>query len=92
MRHAEPGRTEDESHELSLLRCKELARHAIDRLGMEDASRLSPRDRARLASAAAMLKEICEGLQRHSARKGTHDPNTEPDARNHPPDKARLPG
>lgn len=53
---------------LSLLRCEELVRYAIDRLSIEGANRLSPHDRARLASAAAVLKEICEGLEKHSGR------------------------
>ena len=54
------------SRRLSLRRCEELARYATDRLGIEGASRLSPHDRARLASAAAVLKEICEGLKKRS--------------------------
>ncbi|MBA1139385.1 hypothetical protein [Mesorhizobium neociceri] len=53
---------------MSLLRCEELVRYAIDRLGIEGANRLSPHDRARLASAAAVLKEICEGLEKRSDR------------------------
>jgi len=56
------------SRRLSLLRCEQLVRYAIDRLGIEGASRLSPRDRARLASAVAVLKEICEGLEERSGR------------------------
>jgi hypothetical protein len=54
------------SGRLSLLRCEQLVRYAIDRLAIEGASRLSPHDRARLASAAAVLKEICEGLEKRS--------------------------
>ena len=92
MRRAEPSRTEDTPRELFLVRCEELARYAIDRLSMEGASRLLPSDRARLASVAAVLKDICEGLERRSADKGTLGPNMENGARNHPPARARLPG
>jgi hypothetical protein len=45
-----------------------LARYAIDRLSIEGARSLSPRDRAQLASAAAVLKEICEGLEERSGQ------------------------
>ncbi|MET2826400.1 hypothetical protein [Mesorhizobium shangrilense] len=83
MRQTETDRNESTLRELSLLRCEQLARHAIERLGLETASRLSPRDRARLASVAAMLKEISEGLERCSARKGALGPNTEHVAQNH---------
>ncbi|MEO5756784.1 MAG: hypothetical protein ABIQ51_08000 [Mesorhizobium sp.] len=58
-----PAQTEpNAARGLSLLRCEELARYAIDRLHIEDANCLSPHDRARLASAAAILKELCEVL------------------------------
>jgi hypothetical protein len=60
------GRETTASRRLSLLRCEELARYAIERLSIEGASRLSPHDRARLASVAAVLKEICEGLEKRS--------------------------
>ena len=92
MRRAEPGRIKDTPRELSLVRCEELARYAIDRLGMEGASRLSPHDRARLASVAAVLKEICEGLERRSASKGNRVADTEPGDRDHPPARTRPPG
>ncbi|UDL90044.1 hypothetical protein LGH82_01135 [Mesorhizobium sp. PAMC28654] len=58
--------------------------------GAHAACRLPPRDR--LASVAAVLKEIREGLERRSARKGTPGPNTEPGVQNHSQDRARLPG
>jgi hypothetical protein len=60
------GRGTTASRRLSLLRCEELARYAIDRLSIEGASRLSPHDRARLASVAVVLEEICEGLEKRS--------------------------
>lgn len=66
MRRAVADRETTASRRLSLLRCEELARHAIDRLSIEGASRLSPHDRARLASVAAVLKDICEGLEKRS--------------------------
>jgi hypothetical protein len=44
---------------------RELLHYAIDRLG---AGSLSPHDRARLASAAAILKQIHEALGEHVAR------------------------
>ena len=66
MRQATADRETTASRRLSLLRCEELARYAIDRLGIEGANRLSPHDRARLASAAAVLREICEGLEKRS--------------------------
>ncbi|MEI9410491.1 hypothetical protein [Mesorhizobium salmacidum] len=56
----------DETHEtesVSLLGCEELVRYAIDCLRIEGTGRLSPRDRARLASASAVLKEISEDLK-----------------------------
>ena len=56
------------SRKLSLLRCQQLVRYAIDCLAIEGAHRLSPHDRARLASAAAVLKEICEGLEKRGDR------------------------
>ena len=49
--------------------CEELLRHAIDCLAIDGTARLSPRDRARLASAAAVLKEIREDLERSAGRK-----------------------
>ncbi|UVK45770.1 hypothetical protein BPNPMPFG_001339 [Mesorhizobium sp. AR07] len=53
---------------LSLPQCEELLRYAIDRLCISSASRLSPHDRAKLASAAAILKQICEALEEHADR------------------------
>ncbi|KQU99782.1 hypothetical protein ASD99_23810 [Mesorhizobium sp. Root695] len=53
---------------LSLSRCGELLHHAIDRLSIEGASSLSPHDRARLASAAAILKQIHDALEEHASR------------------------
>lgn len=41
----------------------ELVRYAIDRLSIEGANSLPPRDPARLASATAVLKELCERLE-----------------------------
>ena len=68
MQRAAADRKISPSRRLSLLRCEQLVRYAIDRLSIEGASRLSPHDRARLASAAAVLKEICEGLEKRSDR------------------------
>lgn len=53
---------------LSRSGCEALLRHAIDCLAIDGTARLSPRDRARLASAAAVLKEIREDLERHASR------------------------
>ncbi|MFD2056806.1 hypothetical protein ACFSQT_28130 [Mesorhizobium calcicola] len=49
---------------LSLPQCEELLSYAIDRLCI--ASSLSPHDRAKLASAAAILKQIREALEEHA--------------------------
>ena len=68
MPRAATDRKNSASGRLSLLRCEQLVRYAIDRLGIEGANRLSPHDRARLASAAAVLKEICGGLEKRSGR------------------------
>lgn len=48
---------------------EELLRYAIECISIEGTSRLSPRDRARLASAAAVLKEIREDLERSAESK-----------------------
>ncbi|AZO42967.1 hypothetical protein EJ076_18650 [Mesorhizobium sp. M7D.F.Ca.US.005.01.1.1] len=53
---------------LSLPQCGELLHYAIDRLSIEGAGSLSPHDKARLASAAAILKQICEALEEHAGR------------------------
>jgi len=68
MQRAAADRENGASRRLSLLRCEQLVRYATDCLAIEGASRLSPHDRARLASAAAVLKEICEGLERRGGR------------------------
>ncbi|TPM31533.1 hypothetical protein [Mesorhizobium sp. B2-3-4] len=63
-----------------LAACEELLRHAIDRIAL-DTAWLSPRERARLASAAAVLKEIRETLrQGRGARQGTGGKPVEPKA------------
>ena len=54
---------------LSRSECEALLRYAIDCLAIDGAAGLSPRDRARLASAAAVLKEIREDLERSADRK-----------------------
>ena len=54
---------------LSRSGCEELLRYAIDCLAIDGTASLSPRDRARLASAAAVLKEIREDLERSAGRK-----------------------
>ncbi|WP_171026185.1 hypothetical protein [Mesorhizobium comanense] len=43
--------------------CEELLRYAIDCLTIKGTAELSPRDRARLASAAAVLEEISQDLE-----------------------------
>ncbi|TPL97429.1 hypothetical protein [Mesorhizobium sp. B2-3-10] len=68
------AKPKDETHEtesVPLLGCEELVRYAIDCLRIEGTGRLSPRDRARLASASAVLKEISEDL------KAGQQPNSE---------------
>ncbi|MBN9216821.1 MAG: hypothetical protein J0I79_02600 [Mesorhizobium sp.] len=60
-----PGNVDDARnarYRLSRSGCEELLRYAIDCLAVEGAAGLSPRDRARLASAATVLKEISEDL------------------------------
>ncbi|WP_337146088.1 hypothetical protein [Mesorhizobium sp. Cs1299R1N3] len=60
------AKPKDETHEtegVPLVGCEELVRYAIDCLRIEGTGRLSPRDRARLASASAVLKEISEDLK-----------------------------
>ncbi|OBQ74976.1 hypothetical protein A8146_04465 [Mesorhizobium loti] len=54
---------------LSRSGCQELLRYAIDCLAIDGTATLSPRDRARLASAAAVLKQIREDLQRSADSK-----------------------
>ncbi|MFB9984334.1 hypothetical protein ACFSQQ_16395 [Mesorhizobium kowhaii] len=53
---------------LSLPQCEELLRYAIDRLCIGSASSLLPHDQAKLASAAAILKQIREALEEHAGR------------------------
>jgi len=53
-----------------------LLRHAIDCLAIDGFARLSPRDCARLASAAAVLREIREDLAR-SANRNADSPESE---------------
>ncbi|WP_149905427.1 hypothetical protein [Mesorhizobium sp. SARCC-RB16n] len=60
------AKPKDETHEtesVSLLGREELVRYAIDCLRIEGSGRLSPRDRARLASASAVLKDISQDLK-----------------------------
>jgi hypothetical protein len=54
---------------LSRSGCDALLRHAIDCLAIDGAAKLSPRDRARLASAATILREIREDLERSADRR-----------------------
>ncbi len=56
-------KTANQPRDPSLSRCQELARHAMDCLGIESAGRLTPHDRAKLASATALLEEICRTLK-----------------------------
>jgi len=69
MRPASPNDGTNARDGLSRSGCEELLRYAIDCLAIDGAARLSPRDRARLASAAAVLKEIHEYLERSAGRK-----------------------
>jgi hypothetical protein len=69
MRPENPNNATSAWDGLSRSGCEELLRYAIDCLAIEGAARLSPRDRARLASAAAVLKEIREDVERGSAWK-----------------------
>jgi hypothetical protein len=68
MRPASPNNAMDVWDGLSRSGCEELLRHAIDCLAIDGAAKLSPRDRARLASAAAILREIREDLERSADR------------------------
>ena len=67
MRPASPNNGTDAWDGLSRSAREALLRYAIDCLAIE--GKLSPRDRARLASAAAILKEIREDLERDTGRK-----------------------
>jgi hypothetical protein len=69
MRPASPNDGASAWDGLSRAGCEALLRHAIDCLAIDGTARLSPRDRARLASAAAILKEIREDLGRSANRK-----------------------
>ena len=69
MRPASPNDRTSAWDGLSRAGCEAFLRHAIDCLAIDGTARLSPRDRARLASAAAVLKEIREYLGRSSNRK-----------------------
>ena len=68
MHQATVVKDKNASANLSLPQCGELLHYAIDRLSIEGAGSLSPHDRARLASAAAILKQIHEALEEHAAR------------------------
>jgi hypothetical protein len=69
MRPATPNTGTNAWDGLSRSACEALLRHAIDCLAIDGTARLSPRDRARLASAAAVLREIREDLGRGANRK-----------------------
>jgi len=69
MRPASPNDGASAWDGLSRAGCEALLRHAVDSLAIDGTARLSPRDRARLASAAAVLKEIREDLGRSANRK-----------------------
>ncbi|MBZ9874522.1 hypothetical protein LB542_27165 [Mesorhizobium sp. BR1-1-9] len=58
-----PDESTNNADSSPLLGCEELVRYAMDCLKIEGTGRLSPRDRARLASASAVLKEISEDLK-----------------------------
>ena len=60
MRRTMTAKEKSTSPGLSLLRCGELLHYAIDRLSIEGAGSLPPHERARLASIAAILKQIRE--------------------------------
>lgn len=82
MRRPAADRESSTSGRLSLLRREQLVRYAVDRLAIEGASRLSPHDRARLAAAAAVLKEICEGWESAAtAEPGPCAPHIQPGRR-----------
>jgi hypothetical protein len=68
MRRAMAAKDKNAPSGLSLPQCEELLRYAIGRLSISSASSLSPHDRAKLASAAAILKQICEALEEHAGR------------------------
>ena len=66
MRPASPDTGTNTWDGLSRSGCEALLRHAIDCLAIDGFARLSPRDRARLASASAILREIREDLERRA--------------------------
>ena len=69
MRPASPNNGTSARDGLSRAGCEALLRYATDCLAIDGTAKLSPRDRARLASAAAVLKEIREDLGRSANRK-----------------------
>jgi hypothetical protein len=74
------AKPKDETHEtesVPLLGCEELVRYAIECLRIEGTGRLSSRDRARLASASAVLKEISEDLKAGQQQDSEESSDTE---------------
>ena len=68
MRPAMAAKNKKAPSGLSLPQCEELLRYAIGRLSIGSTSSLSPHDRARLASATTIVKQVCEALEEHADR------------------------
>jgi hypothetical protein len=66
MRRAMAAKSKNAPSGLSLPQCEELLRYAIGRLSIVSGSSLSPHDRAKLASATTILKQIRESLEKHA--------------------------
>ncbi|TGQ78962.1 hypothetical protein EN850_18760 [Mesorhizobium sp. M8A.F.Ca.ET.207.01.1.1] len=78
---AKPNDETNEMENVPLLGCEDLVRYAIDCLRIEGTGRLSPRDRARLASASAVLKQISEDLKA-GTQPDLEEPGTEEQRQN----------
>ncbi|RWF47783.1 MAG: hypothetical protein EOS46_12365 [Mesorhizobium sp.] len=83
LRHdlAKPNDETNGTENVPLLGCEDLVRYAIDCLRIEGTGRLSPRDRARLASASAVLKQISEDLKA-GTQPDLEEPGTEKQRQN----------
>lgn len=73
MRLAKPDDVGPNADNSPLLGCEALVRYAIDCLRIEGTGGLSPRDRARLASASVVLKEISEDLRGNAGQQAASE-------------------
>jgi hypothetical protein len=66
MRRPAADRESNTSGRLSLLRCEQLVRYAIDRLAIEGASRLSPHDAGGRLQRLPSSRKSARGLEKRS--------------------------